>query len=112
MFISPPGVNAETATADQLLLHITSATAQIIMQGVAASPFPRIIPHGFGYAPIIIPNLISTDIVGGFGYVRPFDNSWGPYTNSNIKSETTQFTVNQTGTVLSVNYFVFDKMAP
>lgn len=112
VFVSPPGVNALTATPEQLLLHVTSATAQIAMQGVAAGPFPRIVPHVLGYAPVIFPNLVSSKLIPGFSYVRPFDNSFPPWTNSKVKSEATQFTFTQSGPVLDIKYFVFNKAMP
>lgn len=111
VFISPPGVDASTALAAQLSLHITSATAQLAMQGVVAAPFPSVVPHALGYVPVIFPNLISTGLITGFGYVRPFDNGWGPWLNSRVKSEATQFTFEQTkngaATDLPINYFAF-----
>lgn len=110
VFVSPPGVDASTADVSNLSLHINSAMAQIAIQGVSAGPFPTVIPHSLGYAPIVIPNLISTDLVGGtFGYVRPFDNAYPPYTNSYAKSEAAQFTLFQTGPALSINYFVLNR---
>ena len=113
VFIAPPGVDASTAPADALTLHVTSATAQIAMQGIAEGPFPRVIPHTLGYAPIIIPNLISTNLADGlFGYVRPFDNTYAPYTNSYVRSESNQFTFLQSGPLLSINYFVLNRRFP
>lgn len=123
VFASPPGVDAGAATADQLLLHITSAIPQIAMQGVVAAPFPvpRVVPHALGYAPIIFPNLISTKILnGGFSYQRPFDNVYGPWTRSKVKSEATQFTFEQElisfngnpGTALDINYFAITRPIP
>lgn len=111
-FVSPPGVDASTALPSELLLHITSATAQIAMQGIIAGPFPRVVPHILGYAPIIFPNLISVKLVAGFPYVRPFDNTYPPYTNTNVKSEASQFTFSQTGPVLDINYFVYNRPMP
>lgn len=120
--ISPPGVDATTATPDQLLLHITSATAQVAMQGVIAPPFPKIVPHVLGYSPIILPNLISTKLVGGtFSYVRPYDNTFGPWVRTRIKSEAAQFIIEQEslpapGPVypipLDVNYIVINRPKP
>lgn len=120
--ISPPGVDAETATPDQLLLHITSATSQIAMQGTVAPPFPRIVPHVLGYTPIVFPNLISTKLVdGSFSYVRPYDNTFGPWVRTRVKSEAMQLIVEQEslpapGPVypvpLEVNYIVINRARP
>lgn len=116
IFIAPPGVDPLTATAEQLLLHISSATSQVAMLGVAAPAFPRYVPHALGYPPFVLPNLISTDMVGGFGYVRPFDNSWGPWTFSAITVDAGALTVEQSyidGPVaLNVYYSVFNRRAP
>lgn len=113
VFVSPPGVNALTATPEQLLLHVTSATAQIVMQGIASSPFPRVVPHSLGYEPIVFPNLVSTKLSGGtFSYVRPFDNTFPPYTNSYAQSNISDITFLQSGVVLDINFFVFNKERP
>lgn len=121
VFISPPGVNADTAPLSQLTLSLSTTAAQIYMQGVCAAPFPRSVIHGLPFAPVVLPNLISTKLVGGtFGYVRPFDNSYGPWTRSRVKSEINQFTVeqeyipwnNQNAPAFDVNYFVYNKPIP
>lgn len=119
--ISPPDVDASTAAVDQLLLHITSAIPQLAMQGVATPAFPRVVPHLLGYAPIILPNVMSDKLVGGtFSYVRPYDNTSGPWVRSRVKSEATQFTIEQenivfnstSATPLNVNYFVYSRPVP
>ncbi|MGL5166626.1 MAG: hypothetical protein ACRC9K_12135 [Afipia sp.] len=122
VFIAPIGIDPRTAPASDLLLHITSATAQIAMQGVVAPPFPRIVPHTMGYAPIVFVNLISTKLVGGtFSYVRPYDNTFGPWVRSRVKPEATQFTIEQESlpapgpiypTPLDVNFTVFNRPKP
>lgn len=122
VFISPPGIDAAIAPASSLLLHVTSATSQIAMQGVVAPSFPKVVPHILGYAPIVLPNLISDKITAGFPYVRPYDNSYGDWIRSRIISEPTQFTVLQEyiaggGSIipaapLDVNYFVYNKQLP
>lgn len=116
IFIAPPGIDAETAAAEQLMLHLTAATAQSAIIGVATPAFPRVVPHLLGYPPIVFPNLISTDIVAGFGYVRPFDNSWGPWTHSNIEVGSSAITINQSyvdaAPALNVYYTVFNQRAP
>ena len=112
VFISPPGVDASVASADELTLHITTATAQIAMMGVVAAPFPRDVPHGLGYAPIVLPNLISTKIAGGWTYNRPFDGGWAPYTNSMVQSSSDKLTFIQSGDTLDINFFAFNRALP
>jgi len=113
VFIAPPGIDARTATPDQLLLHVTSAIPQIAIRGTAAPPFPQLIPHALGFAPFALPNLVSTNLVNGtFGYVRPFDNSWGPWTNTLLQSEITRVGIYQTGPALAVSYFIYNRRAP
>ena len=120
-WVAPPNVDANTATAEQLLLHITSAIPQLAMQGVVAPAFPKIVPHLLGYAPLVLPNLISTKVAGGFSYQRPFDNVYGPWIRSNVKCEATQLTIDQENlpapgpvyaTPLDVNYFVYNRPIP
>jgi hypothetical protein len=113
VFIAPPGVDALTATPEQLLLHVTSAVPQIAIRGTATGPFPQVVPHLLGYVPIAIPNVISTNLVDGtFGYVRPFDNSWAPWTVSFIPSAVNSIIVNQSGPALAVGYFIYNRRAP
>lgn len=118
IFIAPPGVDAETASPEQLLLHLTSSTSQIFMRGVVSAPFPAIVLHSLSYAPIIFPNILSTSLLDGtFGSVRPFDNSWPPWRNSQIDSSPGYFTVNQTelgdpSTPYDVHFFAFNRPAP
>lgn len=114
VFISPPGVDAQTAALDELSLAISGKALQITMRGVSTPTFPKTVVHGLGYKPYIFPNLISTDLVGGFGYVRPFDNSYPPFTLTNITVGTTDFTINQggTGSALNVYYSLLNKALP
>ena len=119
VFISSPGIDASVAPASQLLLHISNKSAQVIIRGVAIAPYPTpiVVPHGLEFAPIVLPNLISTDLVGGFGYVRPFDNSWPPWTYSNIAVDVDNLTVNQTKSdssapTLNVYYQILNQEAP
>lgn len=122
VFVSPEGIDATTAPASALLLHITSAVPQIYMLGVAVSPFPRVVPHGLTYAPLVFPNLISTKLMSGtFSYVRPYDNTFGPWVRSRVKPDTTQFTIDEEllpdvgpvyPTPLDVNYFVYNRRMP
>lgn len=109
-FVAPDDIDALVGTPEQLLLHITSATAQIAMRGIISSPF-GVVPHLLGYAPIVIPNLKSSVTSGATGYVRPWPN--GPTViNSTVKSEPTQLTFAQTGSALDINYFVLNRPAP
>lgn len=113
VFIAPPGVDALTAPADQLLLHVTSAIPQIHLRGTATGPFPQVIPHTLGYSPFAIPNLVSTNLVDGtFGYVRPFDNSWGPWTQSLLQCNPANVVAYQSGPALAVSYFIYNRRAP
>lgn len=114
VFVAPPGVNALTAPLDELILAITTKAVQVTMRGVVAPSFPKTISHGLSFRPFIFPNLVSTDLVGGFGYVRPFDNSYPPYTLTSADITTTGFTVNQSGTgsALNVYYAVLNKELP
>ena len=83
------------------------------MQGVVVGGFPKEVPHLLGYAPLVIPNLISTKATsGGFNYVRPYDNTFPPYTYSYVKSEIGKITFYQSGVLLDINYFMINKQRP
>ena len=114
VFVCPPGVDARTATQDEMLLYITTKIPQLAMTGVVSAPFPQIVPHLIGYAPIILPNLVSADfITHTTGYMRPFDNYDYGVAKSQVKSETTQFTFTQTGGKnIAINYFAYTIPVP
>lgn len=116
VFVAPPGIDARVAATDDLSLYVTTKIPQLAMTGVISPPFPVVVPHTIGFAPIILPNLISTNAFNaGAGYIRPFDTNYIPGCKSSVKSEATQFTFAQTdssGRILPINYFAYAIEAP
>jgi hypothetical protein len=73
VFISPPGVDAETAPAAQLTLSLTTKVSQLLMKGVALAPWPKIVATpSFNVPPIILLTAIATYDSGAPGYIRPW----------------------------------------
>lgn len=113
VFVGLPGFDAATASQDEMSLYITTKIPQIAKNGVVGGPFPYIIPHAIGFAPIVLINLVSSDLVSNTtGYVRPFDmNTLNP-TLSQVKSEAVALTFLQSGPARSINYFAYTIPAP
>ncbi|SFM00753.1 hypothetical protein SAMN03159423_4880 [Bradyrhizobium sp. NFR13] len=77
VFVSPVGIDAFTATDDQLLLNISSKIPQLILLGAVASS--QSVPLGVGRAPyVFLTNRQSMGTVPGYGAldgpVRPSPN--------------------------------------
>ncbi len=106
--ISPQGIDASTATADQLLLSLSSSIPQIAMSGVVSGS--ATVPHTLGFIPFVLPNLISTKL--GIGYVRPYDNGWSPWTNTLATPTASSVVFSQSGSALNVNYYSINRPMP
>lgn len=122
VFIAPDGVDAETASPDELLVHITSQTAQIWQRGIVAGPFPQDVMHTLGFAPLALPNLVGSDRWdrGQEGYLRPFASGASPWLLTNLISKADRLTFNQSqvngiyssGLPAYCNYFMFNRPLP
>lgn len=123
VFIAPPGVDADTATADELLLHISNFVDQIVIRGSATGAFPVTVPLGLTYAPAAILFPVGTasftffnadgsfNSAAGYGVSRPMPNYWNSATWSATMGSSSM-SVNASGVVTTVGYIVFNRAAP
>lgn len=72
LYVSPPGVDAVTASTSLLLLNMSSAVAQILMTGALAFT-PQTIPIGLPVAPLVfITNNSAKVLTGNSCFFRPW----------------------------------------
>lgn len=65
LFIAPAGVNAETASPDQLVVNLTQAISQIVMIGSVPAG-STVVPLGFTRPPYVLLNTFQV-IADGVG---------------------------------------------
>lgn len=104
VFISPPGVNAQTAPVSQLSLAITETVPQIVLRGSALNG--QVVPYQLGFRPIVIlTSLLNTGV--GFGFVRPVGNVFESNRSSRVVVTLTGMTISTDFT--SVGYQILNQ---
>lgn len=71
LFISPPGVDADTAADNALLLNVTSKVSQLILIGRIAGGFPATVPLALGRSPLVF-------ITSEFNFAGIIGHTLGP----------------------------------
>ncbi len=97
LFISPPGVDADTASPDQLLVNLTLAVSQIVMIGIAPVG-SNVVPLGFTRSPYVLLNTfqVLNNVSYSFaGRVRP-----SPF---DVEASGATATINSNGLSMTVN---------
>ena len=111
VFVAPPGVDASTASADQLLLHITNNTGQIIQRGLITAALPQTVTFTAitGTAIVFLTGYISSmpGLTGSNGYTRPRGNYW---TRDQVDAQISSGSMTVEGTTTHyVGYAVLNK---
>jgi hypothetical protein len=106
IFISPPGVDAFTATNAQMTLNVSSKISQLIMLGFTSGP--QTIALGLSRAPFVFVTSEST-VAGVIGYnglngpIRPSPPGWlgggaaNPLASATINGNGSSMTIGGSG---------------
>jgi hypothetical protein len=110
IFVPQWGVDADTATADQLQLYVSNKIDQILLNGVGTPG--QTVPLGItGYVPMVLIYTITNTVIGApLGLVRPFPNVW--QSGGGTAASVTQSSMTLSGGSPLVVYLVFNRASP
>ena len=122
VFIAPPGVDAETASASQLTLNISNKIDQIILRGTAFGS--QSVPLGLtAYAPAVLLfpagtatfTFQNTDgsffAAAGYGVSRPMPNVANSASYS-ASISASAMSLSMSGVVTTLGYLLWNRPAP
>lgn len=103
LFVSPPGVDAFTASDSSLVLGISSKFSQLILLGHASSS--QTVSLGLGAQPVVLLTTYGTTAVSGGGESSPLPGVAGPTRPSPVNPgmSPSSVTINSGGASMSLN---------
>lgn len=81
VFIAPPAIDAATASADQLLIHISNVSMQIVQRGLITAALPQTVYFtntGLTTPLVFLTGYVSSipGMTGSNAFTRPRGNYW------------------------------------